>query len=523
MTPRVCHTCARVPPLWLRLSRAASVALVLLAGIGPIPTGADESNGARAQGAVSLTLIPPSPVTDLISLDIRGAVRNEADTAKTFDVAVYWDAEVPDRCVHQATLQVAPKSAAGIRFRRPMQGLAGPHRLILTARAKDMLSGTQHTRQSPLPPALAHPMGEGVPLCGTGEGDGVAHPTDSSVTVRCERPLEVLDSDARSGRRLGGAWVDLYHHCEREGKPFNAELGRMTDGNWRELVRAMHATDQRLLVITMMFQNFVHRAEHSFGPDTYPGRAYYPSKLYPTRMPIASRDPLETILDEADRLGLHVMPGVGMYAFFDYTPDSLAWHRRVADELWERYGHHPSFYGWYVSGEQCGGLYTPDRGDPEVQRREMIEFFRAFTAHVRRHAPDKPVLLATNPHGLRGAEAAYRQLLPHLDILGPFGFHRMPEGDLTGERAAALLQSLCDEAGCHLWLDLETFVFKNGIELHPRPIDGLLSDFDRFPNFEKILHYQFPGMMSAPEMTRQPGGPASVRLYQDYQAYLRTH
>ncbi|HOB99814.1 MAG TPA: hypothetical protein PKM43_13865, partial [Verrucomicrobiota bacterium] len=97
----------------MRLSRAASVALVLLAGIGPIPTGADESNGARAQGAVSLTLIPPSPVTDLISLDIRGAVRNEADTAKTFDVAVYWDAEVPDRCVHQATLQVAPKSAAG--------------------------------------------------------------------------------------------------------------------------------------------------------------------------------------------------------------------------------------------------------------------------------------------------------------------------------------------------------------------------------------------------------------------------
>ncbi len=456
-----------------------SVALTILVEIGVIGTRAEESSGARVQGAVSLTLIPPSPVTDLITLDIRGAVRNEADAAKAFDVAVYWDAEVPDRCVHQATLQLAAKSAAGIRFRRPMQGQAGPHRVILTARGKEM-------------------------------------------TLRCERPLEILASDAQSGRRLGGAWVDLYHHCEREGKPFNAELGRMTDANWREMVRAMHATDQRLLVITMMFQNFVHRAEHSFSPDTYPGRAYYPSKLYPARMSIASKDPIETILDEADKLGLHVMPGVGMYAFFDYTPDSLAWHRRVADELWERYGEHPSFYGWYVSGEQCGGLYTPNRGDPEVQRREMVEFFRAFTAHVRRHAPDKPVLLATNPHGLQGAEASYRQLLPHLDILGPFGFHRMPEGDLTGEQAAALLQSLCDEAGCHLWLDLETFVFRNGIELHPRPIDGLLSDFDRFPNFEKILHYQFPGMMSAPEMTRQPGGPASVRLYRDYQAYLRT-
>ncbi|HOY59006.1 MAG TPA: DUF4434 domain-containing protein [Verrucomicrobiota bacterium] len=456
-----------------------SVALVILIAIGVIRAEGDESFRARVQTPVSLTLIPPSPVTDLVTLDIRGAVRNETGTTKAFDVAVYLDAETPDQRVHQATLHVAAKSAEGIRFRRPMQGLAGPHRVILIARGND-------------------------------------------VTLRCERPLEVLHSDARSGRRLGGAWLDLYHHCEREGKAFNGELGRMTDANWRELVRAMHATDQRLLVITMMFQNFVHRAEHSFSPDTYPGRAYYPSKLYSARMPIASRDPLEAILDEADKLGLHVMPGVGMYAFFDYTPDSLAWHRRVADELWERYGEHPSFYGWYVSEEQCGGLYTFNRGDPEVQRREMIEFFRAFTAHVRRHAPDKPVLLATNPYGLRGAEAAYRQLLPHLDILGPFGFHRMPEGDLKGEQAATLLQSLCGETGCHLWLDLETFVFNNGIELHPRPIDGLISDFDRFPNFEKILHYQFPGMMSAPEMTRQPGGPASVRLYRDYQAYLQS-
>ncbi|HOY58424.1 MAG TPA: hypothetical protein PK640_09870, partial [Verrucomicrobiota bacterium] len=33
----------------------------------------------------------------------------------------------------------------------------------------------------PLTPALSHPMGEGVPLCGTGEGDGGVHLADSSV------------------------------------------------------------------------------------------------------------------------------------------------------------------------------------------------------------------------------------------------------------------------------------------------------------------------------------------------------
>jgi len=429
------------------------------------------------QPGISLTLIPPSPVTDQIELDIRGSVRNDADAARTFEVALYLDEEKPERRLHQAALTIDPQSAAGLAFRWPAQGHAGRHRVVMTARSGD-------------------------------------------VTLRTERPIEILPSDVRSTRRLGGAWVDLYHHDEQEGRPFNAELAQMTDGNWRELVRAMHATEQNLLVVTMMFQNFTHRAKHDFTPETYPGRAYYPSELYAARMPIASTDPLETILDEADKLGMHVMPGVGMYAFFDYTPDSLRWCTNVADELWRRYGRHPSFYGWYLSHEQGGGLCMPGLGDPALQRREMVDFFRTFTAHVKRYAPDKPVLLATNPYGLGGEEETYRQLLPHVDILGPFGFHRMPEGDLTGGEAAALLQSLCDEAGCHLWLDVETFVFRNGVELHPRPIGELIGDLRRFPNFEKILHYQFPGMMSAPQMTRQPGGPASVTLYEDYRRYL---
>ena len=167
-----------------------------------------------------------------------------------------------------------------------------------------------------------------------------------------------------------------------------------------------------------------------------------------------------------------------------------------------------------MSEEKDGSL-----GDAS-ERQEMVEFFRQFTAHVRRLAPDKPVMLAPNCFHLRGAEAAYRELLPHLDIICPFGFHRMPAGDLTGEEAAPRMQAWCDEAGCHLWMDLESFVFRNGVELHPRPIAGLVSDFTRFPNFEKTLHYQFPGLMSGPGMSRKPGGEPSLKLYQDYKRFL---
>jgi len=440
---------------------------------GSTSTQALVGREARTPAKVSLTLIPPSPVTDQITLDIRAALRNAETTARTFAVAVYLDKETPANLLYQAQVPVDTHSAKGIAFRWATKGHAGNHRVVLVAR-----SGFQ--------------------------------------TQRAGQPIEILASPMRSTRRLGGAWVDLYHHNEEEGIPFNEELAKMTDTQWRELVRAMHAVDQNILVITMMFQNFTHRGQHQIETEGYHGRAYYPSKLFPGRMPTASPDPLEAILSEADRLGMHVMPGVGIYAFFDYSLASLEWHKQIAAELWARYGHHPSFYGWYVSGEKDGGLGTAE------ERREIVEFFRQFTPYVHGLAPDKPVMLAINSFRFRGAEDTYRQLLFHLDILCPFGFHRMPAGDLTGEQAATLMQSLCDEAGTHLWMDLESFVFRNQSELHSRPIAGLISDLTRFGNFEKTLHYQFPGMMSSPGMSRQPGGPGSVKLYLDYKKYLRT-
>jgi len=166
-----------------------------------------------------------------------------------------------------------------------------------------------------------------------------------------------------------------------------------------------------------------------------------------------------------------------------------------------------------LSHEKEGGL-----GDTE-EREEIVAFFREFTPYVHCLAPDKPVMLAPNCYHLSGAEETYRRLLPNLDIVCPFGYHRMPAGDLRGEVAAALMQALCDEAGCHLWMDVESFVLPDG-RLLPRPIDGLIGGLTRFPSFEKILHYQFSGLMSGPAMSRQPGGPASATLYEDYREYL---
>jgi len=421
---------------------------------------------------VSLTLVPPSPITDQISLDVRMAVHHRRSSAATYDVRISLDDERPSGLLHQAKVTVAPNSAGGVYARIGMRGRAGPHRVIAMA-------------------------------------------TDGTVTIRTSSPLDVVPSSVRSTGRIDGAWTGFYHWSEDEGRLWNAEIQKMTDQQWRELVRAMHDIRMDVIVIQEVFRNQQYRGRHSIEQQGYEGKAFYPSRLYSGRMPIAAGDPVEAILSEADRLGMHVFMGVGLYAWFDFSPASLQWHRNVAGELWTMYGHHPSFYGWYVSEEIAGNL----GGTPQTWR-EIVDFFRAFRAFVRGLAPDKPVMLASNSHQVDKAVEVYPQLLEHLDILCPFGFHRPPPGDLPGERAAVILQKLCDQAGAHLWMDLEVFLFGQGGALYPRPIEGLIDDLRRFPAFEKVLCYQFPGLMNAPSASITPGGPATVKLYRDYGRFI---
>ena len=72
-------------------------------------------------------------------------------------------------------------------------------------------------------------------------------------------------------------------------------------------------------------------------------------------------------------------------------------------------------------------------------------------------------------------------------------------------------------------MDLEVFAFeKPGNALIPREIEGLVQDLSRFRSFEKILCFQYAGLMNAPWASAKPGGEATVRLFLDYEKYLRS-
>ena len=446
------------------------IALTILSGLFLMTTGV-EAKPSR-EPAIGLTLIPPSPVTTRIREEIRGAVWNHSKETRKCEVAIYLDSEKSGDILRSDSLTIPAKSAAGVRYLLPTKDKAGHHRIIMVVKS-----------------------------------DGKAR--------RIEQDLTIIPSKFRSTERIGGAWVGITHWSEKEGRHWNAQIKKMTDEDWRQLVRGMHGVGMNVIVIQQVFENQVYDYEDSIiTQHGYKGLAYYPSKLYPGRMKITARDPIGAILTEADKLGMHVFLGVGMYAWFDYSHASLVWHEKVAKELWGLYGYHPSFYGWYISEEGDGSL-----GD-STHRKQMVRFFREFTPYVHNMAPGKPVMLATNCWHLLGAQSTYLKLLPNVDILCPFAFARMPKGDETGAQAAALLGRLCKESGTHMWLDMEVFVFDKEGGLIPRPISGIMSDMHKYTRFEKTLCYQYPGLLTAPDAAVRLGGEPAVKLYLEYQKYL---
>jgi hypothetical protein len=431
---------------------------------------------------IMLTLVPPSLITNKVDLDIRAGIQNKDKSRLEITVAFYLNDQRIENLLYQTETSVPGDSSATVKFTMPTVNHIGDNKIIVVVK-----------------------------------GDGVEQ--------KAEKAIRIIASDTRSAKTIGGAWISFYHWSETEGKMWNPVIKQLTDNQWKEMVSSMHNIGMDIIVIQESFRNQEYVGNHSAEKDGYKGKAFYPSKLYPDRMPIAAKDPVEAVLSRADSLGMFVFMGVGMYAWFDYTQASLDWHKKVAKELWDRYGHHASFYGFYVSEEGMGSLdcFEKDSSKHDMRRQEVLHFFKEFTPYCNAMAPGKPVMFAPNGWGVGRSKGAYPELLKNVDIICPFAFARMPEGDLSGQDAIALLQKYCNDAKAHLWLDLEAFLFneKEGY-LYPRPMTEIRSDLNQFDDFEKVICYQYPGVFNDPKMSVRVGEPSTIQLYLDYQNYLKT-
>lgn len=437
--------------------------------------------GLRADdNNIILTLIPPGKITNKVDLDIRGGIINKSDQQRTFEVSLYWGKEKGNALLCKSSVTVPAGKSGTVKIVVSTKQRLGKHKVILKV-------------------------------------------THGNKTYRKTKDIEVVESDIRSTQQISGAWTGIYHWNEIEGKYWNKDIKNMTDKQWKELIRSMHKVEMDMVVIQEVFRNELYVGKHNTTVDSYAGKAFYPSKLYPGRMDIMAEDPIEAILSEADRLGMNVLIGVGMFAWFDFTPESLEWHKRVAKELWDMYGHHKSFYAFYVSEESGGGLDNWEQ-QPDMRKKrkaDIVNFFKEFKSYCNSFAPGKPIMLATNSFEVPNGMDTYPELLEHLDILCPFGFARMPAGDLTGKEAVDMLQEACNKARSHLWFDLEAFLFNPDNSLYPRPIEEIIHDLNLFSNFEKILCYQFPGVFNDPDMSIRVGEARTIDLFNGYMKYLK--
>ena len=446
-----------------------------------------------------LTVTPPGPVTDGIELDIRWTVAAEDAPARDVTVTVLHDGAPLGA---EETIDLAAGDITGRQLRISTAGWQGVHTFSLSVRVA------------------------GVPL-----------PIVS-------RTVTVLLSPCRSTRLLGGAWVGLTHWSEDEARYWNAELSRFTEADWRGMVRDMQAIGLHTIIIQETWRNPVWYGRHYHQMtaenyrETYAGKAYYPSRLWPARVELPCADPVEAILDEADRLGMRVFLGVGMYAHFDYTAGSLAWHRDVLRELWDRYRHHDALHGWYVSEELAGPIRPHEHrywDATDEFRAEVLAFFTGLQEIIRSLAPHTLLMVAPDAD-VDDAADVWPELLRQCDI-ACFQVYQQQSPE-----AIARMQAWCDAAGCHHWLDLEIFGFehpdKPGIHregyterlpdgteqwiptpLVPQPLELLRKEMEQLHTLEYICAYQYPGLLCAPDARLKPGGERAVQLYRVYQAY----
>lgn len=265
---------------------------------------------------------------------------------------------------------------------------------------------------------------------------------------------------------------------------------------------------------------------------------YYPSRLefYDHDKKRTARgadrpfDVIGTILSQADKNGMHVFLGLGrggdLWLLWEFEKPgwqerlaaNLALGRKVAQELWERYGHHRSFYGWYFTHEMNDLATSSAYYDP------LADFCNAFS-------PDKPVLVAP-----AGKPIIDREILAasHVDIFAyqdAVGSGYVPfRNTWNSENRIAMLDEIYTMYGDwhagshkHIWADLEIWEMDGSQGYsggYPPTFSRVKRQIDIEAKYvEWLTAYAYHGYLQDPRSKQKAHDERAVRLYEEYNAY----
>jgi hypothetical protein len=310
-------------------------------------------------------------------------------------------------------------------------------------------------------------------------------------------------------RKIDGTFFEFRHHNTAEGKYWNPQLEKFQEADWKQKIREIAELGMEYVVImaTALYD-----------------RCYFKSEVYPfAHMPCS--DPIEAILSQADKCGIKVFLGNGFYGDWrkaNYNikaKEVMERSFRAMDELAALYAHHESFYGWYFPDETCIILNFS---------KDFVNYVNTCSKRCSEITPDKKTLIAPFGTNLALTNKRYVDTLMKLDVdfiayQDEVGVKKTPVA--RTEKIFERLKKAHDKAGrAELWADIELFDFEGTVyksALLPASFERISQQIkNAAPYCDKILCYQYLGIMNPADSPSFAGHKNSAKLYEDYKKYI---
>jgi len=452
----------------------STLCLLLVAISTTITAGQQLVPAARAPYAVSMTVVPPGPVSNQVEIEVRIAVRNYTPKPARFEVVV--SVESPDGESH-------PVSGT------PLEVAANGQQLTTARFASSRFVGKNQIHCSV---------------------------SDAEVFRSSHNwPLEVIACETRALPLLQMGWLDPGAVPSTPSEA-DSKQRAMTETNLRNAIDRYRDVGITGLIIT-------------YPEDIYSGGGpYYPSRVFVEHRKQAAFDVVGTILNQASKNGQHVFVGLGRGADLLLTwtgfddPDrkqaALAHSMKTATELWFLYGHEPSFYGWYLTHE-ANDIAQASR----AYYNPMVDFLRTFEA-------DKPVLISPAGTPILSRDIIAKSKVDVFAYQDAVGSGYIPyENTFDPQRRIKMLEgvytSYADahrDSGKHLWANLEIW-----------QMDGPEYGNSYPPKFERVREqlqiaqrhvdvvttYQLIGFIDPSDSELVVGGQRAIDLFESYRSY----
>lgn len=305
---------------------------------------------------------------------------------------------------------------------------------------------------------------------------------------------------------ITGTWFEFWHHNVAEGKYWNPIVRNFSAEQWEAKVEEIASVGMKYIVLLDTAIQYHEYAE-----------AYYETDIFPFA-DMACKDPIGALLTAADRYGIKVFISCGFYGLWVQTfenmtsPEVTARAFKAMDQLWAKYGSHPSFYGWYYPDETCiNGHFLP----------EFIDYVNRYSAHAHEIAPGTKTLIAPYGTNILKADEDYVNQLKSMDVdivayQDEVGVRKSKPEDTAAYYRA--LREAHDKAGrAKLWADMEVFEFEGDVyrsALLPAKMERIERQIESIAEYvDEILCYQYQGMFSKPGSIAYCGHPDAIGNY----------